>query len=65
MQLFKVDATSYFTQKIAESLGCITIKSVKYSDFKDENGESIYKTESPHDYYKIMVKVLSPKSESV
>lgn len=60
-----MDATSYFTQKIAESLGYVTIKSVKYSDFKDENGESIYKTESPHDYYKVMLKVLPEKTEGV
>lgn len=64
-QIIKVDATSFFTQKIAESLGYVTVKSVKYSEFYDENGQRIYNTESPHDYYKVMVKVLNTKSDNV
>lgn len=54
----KVDATSLFTQKVAESLGFTVEKSVKYGDYKDEDGKKIYDTVSPHDYYKIMIKLL-------
>lgn len=59
LQLLKVDATSLFTQKVAESNGFSVEKSVKYGDFKDDNGKKIYDTESPHDYYKVMIKKLS------
>lgn len=58
-QLIKMDATSYFTQKASESVGYKEVKSVTYGDFKDENGEKIYPTESPHDYYKVMIKELN------
>ncbi|EFA02243.1 arylalkylamine N-acetyltransferase 1 [Tribolium castaneum] len=61
-KLVKVDATSLFTQRAAECLGFITEKCVTYGDFKDENGRKIYDTKSPHDYYKVMTKVVSPKS---
>lgn len=57
----KVDATSWFTQKIAESCGLKTIKEVRYKDFKDEEGKIIYNTVSPHDFYKVMVKELPSK----
>lgn len=61
LQVFKVDATSQYTQKIAENFGLTVSKSVRYSDFKDENGKSLYKTESPHDFYKVMLKLLPAK----
>lgn len=53
-----MDATSLFTQKVAESHGFTVAKSVKYGDYKDENGKKIYDTQSPHDYYKVMIKLL-------
>jgi GNAT superfamily N-acetyltransferase len=60
-KLVKVDATSLFTQKVAECLGFTVEKSVKYGDYKDENGQKIYDTKSPHDYYKVMIKLISAK----
>lgn len=60
----KTDATSWFTQKIAESLGMYPIKEVRYADYKDKDGKQIYKTESPHDFYKVMVKEISKKVQT-
>ncbi|KAK4886860.1 hypothetical protein RN001_003131 [Aquatica leii] len=60
LKIIKVDATSLFTQKICESFGLTTVKSVVYKEYKDENGKLLYNTESPHDYYKVMLKELSP-----
>ncbi|XP_065159407.1 uncharacterized protein [Atheta coriaria] len=61
-KLMKVDATSRFSQRVAESLGMITAKAVHYGDFQDENGKHIYQIEAPHEYYKIMIKELGKKS---
>ncbi|XP_017778189.1 PREDICTED: uncharacterized protein LOC108563894 [Nicrophorus vespilloides] len=61
-KLMKVDATSRFSQRVAESLGMSTAKAVKYSEFKDEKGQSIYSIQPPHEYYKVMIKELSPKN---
>ncbi|CAH2006044.1 unnamed protein product [Acanthoscelides obtectus] len=57
-QLMKVDATSLFTQKVCESFGLEVEKAERYGDFKDKDGKKIYDTKPPHDYYKLMVKVL-------
>lgn len=60
--MIKVDATSYFTQKVCESNGLHTVNEINYKKFKDEHGKHIYgKVESPHDYYKIMMKQLNTK----
>ncbi|CAG9858636.1 unnamed protein product [Phyllotreta striolata] len=63
-KLMKVDATSLFTQKICEAFGLKVIKTVRYGDYKDENGKKIYPTESPHDYYKVMVKQLPSRKDN-
>ncbi|XP_057655511.1 arylalkylamine N-acetyltransferase 1-like [Diorhabda carinulata] len=60
-KLMKVDATSFFTQKICDSFGFETIKTIRYGDYLDENGQKIYNTKSPHDYYKVMIKILHGK----
>nr|CAH7738114.1 unnamed protein product [Callosobruchus chinensis] len=60
-KLMKVDATSLFTQKVCESFGLKVVKSVRYGDFKDDDGKKIYDTQPPHDYYKLMVKELTGK----
>lgn len=57
-QLMKADATSFFTQKICESFGFHSEKSIRYHDFLDENGTKIYDTKPPHDFYKVMLKQL-------
>ncbi|XP_072396820.1 arylalkylamine N-acetyltransferase 1-like [Diabrotica undecimpunctata] len=63
LKLMKVDATSLFTQKICEAFGFESIKSVCYADYKDENGRKMYDTESPHDYYKVMVKQVPSRKD--
>ncbi|CAH0559958.1 unnamed protein product [Brassicogethes aeneus] len=63
-KLLKTDATSLFTQKVAESDGYTVAKSVKYGDYKDENGKQIYKTQSPHDYYKVMIRLIDGHANS-
>nr|XP_022920579.1 dopamine N-acetyltransferase-like [Onthophagus taurus] len=61
-KLIKVDATSFFTQKIAESVGLKTEAEINYKEFEDNEGKRIYyKVKSPHDYYKLMVKELGNK----
>ncbi|XP_018319874.1 uncharacterized protein LOC108733274 [Agrilus planipennis] len=57
--LLKIDATSFFTQKLATKMGYYEVKSVAYNDFKDENGSQQYTTPAPHDTYKIMVKEIT------
>ncbi|CAG9762802.1 unnamed protein product [Ceutorhynchus assimilis] len=57
-KVMKTDATSLFTQKVAESQGFWVEKTLNYHDFKDENGQKIYDTRPPHLYYKVMAKLL-------
>lgn len=61
-KIFKVDATSYFSQKASESLGLVTVQQVKYSDYKDDKGNFIFFTKPPHDSLKVMIKLLSHPS---
>ncbi|KAK9693269.1 ANTH domain [Popillia japonica] len=41
-KMIKVDATSYFTQKVCESNGLHTVNEINYKKFKDEHGKHIY-----------------------
>lgn len=59
LQVMKTDATSFFTQKVAESQGFWVEKSVNYHDYKDEQGRKIYDTRPPHLHYKVMAKLLN------
>ncbi|XP_060530571.1 arylalkylamine N-acetyltransferase 1 [Cylas formicarius] len=59
-KLMKTDATSLFTQKVAESQGFHVEKSVNYHDYKDEIGNKIYDTQPPHLHYKVMAKLVQP-----
>ncbi|XP_074033287.1 arylalkylamine N-acetyltransferase-like 7 isoform X3 [Leptinotarsa decemlineata] len=63
-ELMKVDATSFYTQKISESFGFTTEVCIKYGDYCDEEGQKIYDTKSPHDFYKVMVKHLASRPNS-
>jgi hypothetical protein len=57
--VFKEDATGLFSQRVAESLGLQTVRQIRYSDYTAEGtGEVVFKTPSPHETLKIMVKVL-------
>ncbi|KAG5879467.1 Dopamine N-acetyltransferase, partial [Gonioctena quinquepunctata] len=64
LELIKVDATSFFTQKVCENFGLTTSKSVRYADYLDENGHKMYDTKAPHDFYKVMVKHM-PSERSI
>ncbi|XP_030747255.1 dopamine N-acetyltransferase [Sitophilus oryzae] len=57
-KIMKTDATSLFTQKVAESQGFHVEKSINYHDYKDENGRRIYDTQPPHLHYKVMAKLI-------
>ncbi|XP_069674095.1 arylalkylamine N-acetyltransferase 1-like [Periplaneta americana] len=58
-KLLKEDATGFFSQRVAESLGLQTVHQVRYCDYTAEDtGEVVFKPPTPHDTLKIMVKVL-------
>lgn len=59
LQVFKEDATGFFSQRVAESLGLQTVRQIRYSDYMAEDtGEVVFKMAAPHDTLKIMVKIL-------
>ncbi|PNF20604.1 hypothetical protein B7P43_G04266 [Cryptotermes secundus] len=58
-KVFKEDATGFFSQRVAESLGLQTVRQIRYSDYMAEDtGEVVFKMPAPHDTLKIMVKIL-------
>lgn len=57
-KILKGDATGSFSQKICSKNGYEIIHELKYSDYKSENGEPIFKPLPPHNSLKIMVKIL-------
>lgn len=54
----KYDTTGLFSQKICSGENYETIYELKYADNIDESGEPIFIVPSPHEYLKIMIKVL-------
>jgi hypothetical protein len=59
LQVFKEDATGFFSQRVAESLGLQTVRQIRYSDYMaGDTGEVVFKMPAPHDTLKIMVKIL-------
>lgn len=58
MQILKGDATGLFSQKICTKNGYETIHELKYSNYKAENGEPIFKPPPQHISLKIMIKIL-------
>nr|CAD7606873.1 unnamed protein product [Timema genevievae] len=58
-KVFKEDATGFFSQKVAESVGLQTVHELRYEDYTSpDTGEVIFKTKKPHESLKIMVKIL-------
>lgn len=57
-KLFKQDATSFYTQKIAENMGFTTVFELRYKAYRGDDGEPIFKTNEPHKFLKVMIKVL-------
>lgn len=48
-----VECSSYYTAKAAEKLGLKCIHSVTYSDYIDEKGEVVFKTQPPHKCFQV------------
>lgn len=54
-QLFKVDATGAYSQRICSSLGLHTLRRVPYAEYCDANGVPVFKVPPPHEALSIMV----------
>ncbi|XP_063221433.1 uncharacterized protein LOC134530495 [Bacillus rossius redtenbacheri] len=58
-KVFKEDATGFFSQRVAESVGLRAVSELKYCEhIAPETGEAVFKTQPPHESLKIMVKIL-------
>lgn len=57
-RMLKMDATSFFTQKVATSLGYTMRSEYRYDEYVDDNNERIFDVEPPHQSNKIMYKLL-------
>lgn len=54
-QMIDVECSSLFSAKAVEKCGFECIYSMPYSDYKDEKGEVVFKTQPPHNDIKIYV----------
>jgi len=54
-QLIYVECTSHFSAKAVERLGFQCIYSLAYADYVNEQGEMVFKTNSPHRLAKVYV----------
>ncbi|XP_025423942.1 dopamine N-acetyltransferase-like isoform X2 [Sipha flava] len=54
-QMIYVECTSHFSAKAVERLGFQCIYSLAYTDYVNEQGEMVFKTQSPHRYAKVYV----------
>lgn len=54
-QLFKVDATGAYSQRICRSLGLEEVKRVSYTEYCDENGVPVFQVPPPHQALCIMI----------
>lgn len=57
-KLFKQDATSFYTQKISESLGFDTVFELYYRSYLGDDGQPVFTPPAPHKYLKVVVKIL-------
>lgn len=55
-QAFKADATNRYSQRVLQKLGFVTDLEILYKDYKSKDQEIIFKTEEPHNSFKIMSK---------
>ncbi|KAK7600811.1 hypothetical protein V9T40_008252 [Parthenolecanium corni] len=58
IKLFKQDATSFYTQKIAENMGFVSVFELRYKAYRNDDGKIIFETSEPHKFLKVMVKLL-------
>lgn len=54
-QMIYVECTSHFSAKAVERLGFQCIYSLAYTDYVNEQGEMVFKTQSPHRGAKVYV----------
>jgi len=57
-QMIYVECSSHFTAKAVERLGFQCIYSLCYLDYINKQGDVVFKTQSPHKYFKIHVLLL-------
>lgn len=56
--LISTDCTNVFSIKIAEKLGMECVNTLAFSDYKDENGQQLFKPPLPNTHIKTFIKVL-------
>lgn len=52
------ECSSYYSAKAVENFGLKCIYSVTYTDYIDENGEVVFKTQPPHECFKVYALLL-------
>ncbi|VVC43653.1 Hypothetical protein CINCED_3A025131 [Cinara cedri] len=57
-KMIYVECTSHFSAKAVERLGFKCIYSLDYADYANEQGEIVFKTQSPHKHAKVFVLLL-------
>lgn len=57
-QMIYVECTSHFTAKAVERFGFQCIYSFSYSDYVNKQGKVVFKTQPPHEYFKVHVLLL-------
>ncbi|XP_022168222.1 dopamine N-acetyltransferase-like [Myzus persicae] len=57
-QMIYVECSSHFTAKAVERFGFQCIYSLCYLDYRNKEDDVVFKTQFPHDYFKIHVLVL-------
>ncbi|XP_055624793.1 arylalkylamine N-acetyltransferase 1-like [Toxorhynchites rutilus septentrionalis] len=59
IKVIKTDATGAFSQRVVGSLGFVTKGEIKYKDYLDEQGDTIFVVDPPHEKLKIMCKIIN------
>lgn len=52
------DFTGYFSQRMSEKCGWKLAYEIAYDDYRDENGEVLFKLEPPHTKFQVKYKIL-------
>lgn len=65
IKLMKADATGLFSQKISMSFGFTPCLELPYTEYRDKDGEPIFKVDPPHDKLKIMCKLINQKKDLI
>lgn len=57
-QMIDVECSSHFTAKAVERLGFKCIYSLSYMDYVDDQGKVVFKSQPPHEHFKMYVFLL-------